>query len=117
MAADCDCRLERLSGSLAVVKACGELDVHTCPAFKKAVEAAGGRADAHLVVDLSEVTFMDSTALGVLAAEQRHRPERLHLVVQQEHLLRLFEVTGLIHVFALHASLDEALLRTGHLAA
>jgi anti-sigma B factor antagonist len=117
MSTDCACRSEYLSGSRALVTASGELDLHTCPQFKKAIDAAARREAAHLLVDLSEVTFMDSTALGVLAAEQRRRSEPLHLVVQERQLLRLFEVTGFNRVFAIHSSLEDALLRTGRLQA
>ena len=115
MATECACRSEYLSGSRALVSASGELDIHTCPQFQKAIAAAARRDAAHLLVDLSDVTFMDSTALGVLAAEQRRRAEPLHLVVRERQLLRLLEVTGFIYVFAVHSSLEEALLRTGRL--
>ena len=117
MSTDCACRSEYLSGSRALVTASGELDLHTCPQFQKAIDAAARREAAHLLVDLSDVTFMDSTALGVLAAEQRRRSEPLHLVVHERALLRLLEVTGFINVFAVHSSLEEALLRTGRLQA
>ena len=117
MATDCDCRSERLSGSRALVTAVGELDLHTCSQFKKALDAAGRRAVDHLVVDLSGVTFMDSTALGLLATEQRRRAEPLHLVVTERQLVRILEVTGYTRVFAIHATLEDALLETGRLQA
>ncbi len=117
MSTDCACRSEYLSGSRALVTASGELDIRTCPQFQKAIAAAARRDAEHLLVDLSDVTFMDSTALGVLAAEQRRRSEPLHLVVRERQLLRLLEVTGFILVFAVHSSLEEALLRTGRLQA
>ena len=117
MSTDCACRSDYLSGSRALVTASGELDIRTCPQFQKAIAAAARRDAEHLLVDLSAVTFMDSSALGVLAAEQRRRSEPLHLIVQERQLLRLLEVTGFIFVFAVHASLEEALLRTGRLQA
>ncbi len=41
---------------------------------------------------------MDSTALGMLAAEQRRRAEPLHLVAREPQLLRILEVTGYVQV-------------------
>ena len=117
MATDCDCRCERLSGSRVLVTAAGELDIYTCPQLKKALDAAGRVEAAQLLVDLTSVTFMDSTAIGLLAAEQRRRAEALHLVVTEPQLLRILEVTGYKRVFAIHPSLEDALLETGRLQA
>ena len=117
MSGDCACRCERLPGSRALVTAVGELDLHTCPQFKTALDAAARRAANHLLVDLSGVTAMDSTALGLLAAEQRRRAEPLRLVVTEPRLLRILEVTGYRRVFVIHPSLDDALLETGRLQA
>ncbi len=117
MATDCDCRYERLSGSRALVTAVGELDLNTCPQFRRALDAAARRAANYLLVDLSDVDFMDSTAIGLLAAEQRRRPEPLHLVVSEPQLLRILEVTGFTRVFIIHSSLDDALLETSRLHA
>ena len=117
MASQCDCRYERLSGSRQLVIVRGDLDVHSCPQFGKALGVAARSDAAHLLVDLSDVTFMDSSAVGILAAEQRRRPEPLHVVVKERQLLRVLEVTGYSRVFALHASLDAALLETGRLQA
>ena len=117
MATECDCRCVRLPGSRAVVTAVGELDSHTCPQFKKAVDAAGRAESAHIVVDLAAVTFMDSSALTVLLSEQRRRAEHIHLVVTEPQLLRILEVNGYTRVFAIHASLEDALRETGRLQA
>ena len=73
MPTDFACHCDHLSGSRALVTVAGELDLHSCSAFKRAIDAAARRAPVHLVLDLSAVSFMDSTALGVLAAEQRRR--------------------------------------------
>ena len=117
MATDCECRCEHLPGSRALVTAAGELDVYTCPQFKKALDAAGRGRSTHLLVDLAAVTFMDSSALTVLISEQRRRVEQIHLVVTEPQLLRILEVTGYTRVFAIHSSLEDALLETGRLQA
>jgi anti-sigma B factor antagonist len=107
------CHCDHLSGSRALVTASGELDLHTCAAFKKTIDAAARRAPVHLVFDFTAVTFMDSTALGILASEQRRRTEPLHVVVREPQLLRILRVTGYDQVFVIHATVEDALLDTG----
>jgi anti-sigma B factor antagonist len=69
-------------------------------------------ADAEgAVVDLSEVTYLDSSALAEILMLQRRRKhtgkDGLSVVVNQR-IRRLFEITGLQNVLLLAASLDEA---------
>ncbi len=104
-----NCQVRSLEGSCLLISAEGELDLHTCEEFRKTVDEARDAKPRHLVFDLSEVTYIDSTALGVLVVLQRQWKEPLHLVVRQRHQQRLLRVTGLDEVFAVHASLDEAL--------
>ena len=91
-----------------LVTAAGELDLHTCSEFQEVLAAARDRRPARLVVDLSEVTFIDSTALAVLVVVQRGMQRPLDVVVTRPHLRRILVVTGLDTVFALHRSVEEA---------
>jgi anti-anti-sigma regulatory factor len=75
-----------------------------------------GDADLHvapeLVLDLSEATFVDSMALGVLLGamkQLRARDGRLRLVVPQTELRRIFEITLLDRVLPLDATREDAL--------
>ena len=64
-----------------------------------------------IVVNLEEVEFIDSTGLGVLVGalkRMRARGGSLSLVCHQEGLLRVFTITGLVKVFAIYATVDEA---------
>ncbi len=102
----------RRSGDRTVVHVAGEIDVYTAPALREelAVQQEAGPAD--LVVDLTDVPFMDSTGLGVLVgALKRARTTGgdLRLVIDQEKVLKVFRITALTQVFDIHASLDEAL--------
>jgi anti-sigma B factor antagonist len=103
------CHTRSLEGSCTLVSVSGDLDLHTCERFRDVVDEAREAGPAHLVFDLSQVTYIDSTALGVLVVLQRQRREPLHLVVRQRHQQRLLRMTGLDEVFAVHASLDDAL--------
>ena len=102
------CHTRSLEGSCALVSVSGELDLHTCHEFKKAVDDMRLGKPAHLVFDLSDVTYIDSTALGILVVLQRQVTEPVHLVVHRQHQRKLLHLTGLDGVFAVHASLDEA---------
>ena len=66
----------------------------------------------HVLVDLSRVTFMDSTGLGVLVGmlkRLRNARGSLALVVTDYDIERLFELTGLDGSFKIFRTRDEAL--------
>lgn len=89
----------------------GELDLSSAPSLKWAladVQSAGRR---HVVVDLSGVSFIDSTALGVLVGAQRGLNAGMQLAIAcaDENVLRIFELTGLDGMFEIVPTLDEAL--------
>jgi anti-sigma B factor antagonist len=54
----------------SVVRVAGEVDIDTAPRLRTALDDAL-RSGAPVVLDLTEVTFMDSSGFGVLAAAQR----------------------------------------------
>ena len=89
----------------------GELDVATTPELRSRLEEAMDRSQGSLVVDLLDVTFIDSTALGVLIAvgkECESRGISLRLVITEQRILKVFEITGLSDVFAIHPTVDDA---------
>ena len=86
-----------------VVELTGELDAFVAPALRarldEAIDAAG---PGLVIVDLSQVTFLDSTALGTLVGALRRMRERggeLRVVLPPPPALRIFELTGLDAVF------------------
>jgi anti-sigma B factor antagonist len=90
----------------------GEVDLHVAPELRDRLTIAiDGGAD-YVVLDLSRVTFIDSMALGVLlAALKRLRPTggELRLVVPDNDLRRIFEITLLDQAFTLNTTRQEAL--------
>ena len=103
---------ERLDGDFGVVAVAGEVDIFTAPQFKECLVELLDSGVRHLVVDLSDVTFIDSTALGVLIGGVR----RVHgaggamtLVVTSRPVERVLSVTGLDRVFSMHATRAEAI--------
>jgi anti-sigma B factor antagonist len=95
-----------------VVSVGGELDLRVAPAFREAVERVIDKGARRLLVDLSEVTFIDSTSIGVLVgALKRLRASggSLELICTEKNVLRTLEVSGLDQEFRIHSSRDEAL--------
>lgn len=98
-------------GQVTVVTVGGEIDVYTAPVLRDALDQQIADGRIHLVVDLEDVSFMDSTGLGVLVGRlKRVRNERgtLRVVCTQERVLKIFKITGLDKVFAIHTSAEEA---------
>ena len=108
-----DITTEEAGAGVAVVALAGEIDLYTCPEFKQELLRVIADGASLVVVDLTGTTFIDSTALGVLVqAVQRLRETdggRFGLVVTDENIRRIFEMTGLERVFPIYGSRDEAL--------
>jgi anti-sigma B factor antagonist len=96
----------------AVVSVTGEIDVATAPELRTQLVDLVGEGRTKLIVDLQAVDFLDSTGLGVLVStvkRARSGGGDLTLVCTHPHLLKVFEITGLTKVFAIHDTLDAAL--------
>ena len=95
-----------------VVEVRGEVDVYTAPELRERLLEIINEGDARrVIVDLRPVDFMDSTGLGVLVgALKRVRMSGgdLSLVCDSETLLKIFRITGLDRVFALHGTVEAA---------
>jgi anti-sigma B factor antagonist len=108
-----------LNESTYLVSVAGEADLHTAPELKEALGAAIDAGAVDVVVDLTETTFVDSSALGVLiGALRRLTPQggQLSLVVADTNLRRIFEITRLDRVFDIHETRAVALERAGILS-
>ena len=98
-------------GDRVVVHVEGELDVYTVAPLRRELAAAVDAA-ADVTVDLSQVTFLDSTALGALISARKKvlaQGGRMELVIARESVLKVFRITALTQVFTIHPSLDAAL--------
>jgi anti-sigma B factor antagonist len=95
-----------------VVSVRGEVDVYSAPTLRKCLQESMDEQYNDLIVDLTDIAFIDSTGLGVLVAGQNRAGElggKLSVVCSQERVLKLFRITGLDEVFAIHPTRDEAL--------
>ncbi|WP_187368984.1 STAS domain-containing protein [Baekduia soli] len=84
------------AGGATVLAVAGEVDLVSAPELAAAIAAAGG---GPVVVDLSEVVFMDSSGLNViLQATRSARAEGWSFAVApqlSEPVARLFELTAM----------------------
>ena len=105
----------RTEGDRTVVSVGGEIDVYTAPKLREQLVDLVNAGQYHLVVDMEDVEFLDSTGLGVLVGglkRVRSHDGTLRLVCAQEKILKVFRITGLTKVFPIHATLVEALADT-----
>lgn len=95
-----------------VVDVAGEIDVYTAPTLREKLTTLVDAGSTDLVVDLTQVRFMDSTGLGLLVGvlkRVRGLDGRLQLVIDSERLMKVFRITALTQVFTIRETLDEAL--------
>ena len=100
---------ERNGSTVLAVR--GEVDVYTAPRLREKLVELVSEGRYNLVVDLEAVDFLDSTGLGVLVGglkRLRSHDGDLSLVCTQHRILKVFEITGLTKVFAIHDSVDAA---------
>jgi len=86
----------------AVVTVRGEIDVASAPQLRSHLHELCSDDVTTISVDLREVTFLDSSALGVLVGALRRCREsntEFRLIINSPRLLKIFEITGLTSVF------------------
>jgi anti-sigma B factor antagonist len=102
---------EGLDDDRHVVGVRGEIDLFTAPELKQKLTDAIEGGKSRIVVDLTETTFLDSTALGVLIGavkRLRSRDGALVIVNVDQNIAKTFEITGLDQIFTIVGARDEA---------
>lgn len=104
------------AGGCAVVTVVGELDLHTAPRLREALLPLAEEAGASVVVDLTEVPFLDSSGLTVFVVALKRLREQggsLRLVAPSPRVVKVFAITGLDAAIPIHADLAAALADSG----
>ena len=97
---------------IPVVVLRGEIDLHTCPELRTTLQNLMEGGKHEIVLNLGEVPYLDSAALGVLVDAVRKARDNnggLYLVHVTPFVLRAFEITRLIKIFQVHGTVEEAL--------
>jgi anti-sigma B factor antagonist len=101
-----------LDATTHVVELGGEVDLYTAPRFEARVAEIIDAGKTHLVVDLRQTTFFDSTALSALIGGLRRVQAAggsMAVACPAGHVLQVLDITGLKRLIPIYATRDEAL--------
>jgi anti-sigma B factor antagonist len=100
----------RYSDQFVVVTPHGDIDVATAPLLRAALHEVVWTGTSPIVVDLGDVPFLDSSALGVLVGARGRSPHThtVHLVTTRPFVLSLLAIAGLDQLLCVHSSLELA---------
>ncbi len=101
---------EPVDDTTHVIAVTGEIDLFTAPEFKARISEPIDAGRTRIVVDLSAVTFIDSSSLGVLIGAHKRLKLRgggLVIVCDDRAIVNTFKITGLDGVFEIVASRDD----------
>ena len=82
---------------LVVVKLRGELDAYLAPEVRERVVEVLGSGASWLLMDLTEVEYIDSVGLGIIVGAAKRANERggdLSVACSRVNVLRVFEISG-----------------------
>ena len=98
-------------GSACLVRLAGELDLYNASTVREALNGASAGSPERVVVDLAQVEFIDSTALGVLIEARTKLANRQAFLLAAPGLetRRALQISGLDRHFTVHESVQEAL--------
>lgn len=102
--------VERDDGAV-IVRLVGELDLYNAPDLKASLLEVLSEQPRRLVIDLGEVAFVDSTALGVLIEARTKLADRQSFLLAapgvETH--RALQISGLDQHLSVHPSVEAAL--------
>jgi len=97
-------------GATTLVRLGGELDLYNANEVREALAQVLAEGPSRVVIDMSEVEFVDSTALGVLIEARSKLPhDALRLAAPQLETRRTLQVSGLDRHLPVHDTVDGAL--------
>jgi len=107
---------ERFAPAGLVLEVRGELDVETTPALRAQLSAALDSGVRRVVIDLTELDFLDSIAVAALLQIRLRLADHGHLAVvvaPGSYARMVFEIAGLPRSLSVVATRDEALAAVG----
>lgn len=105
--------IERRTGEAVVLDLRGRLDFRVSGAFIGALEKVEEAGDQHLILNLKEVSYVDSAALGLLHfAHKKFRPARGKVTIlhPQPHIRKVLELANIPSIIPICTAEEEALL-------
>ena len=101
---------EARSGGTTILKIVGRVDSSVSKSLEQHVQDVVSR-DEHIVVDLAGMTYVSSAGLRsfiMLAKHARARNKTIALVAMQDEVVEIFEISGLLELFSIHPTVDDA---------
>jgi anti-sigma B factor antagonist len=108
--------LTYLSQKVALASISGRFDAHQVPRIQKDVDAALANGATTIILDLTDVNFVDSSALAVMVRAMKHCRERngeLILYGVRQPVRIIFELTRMDKAFRIFESAPEARAAAG----
>ena len=99
-------------GDCAVLRITGDLDAYTAPFLRDRMRDLTAVGVRHVIADLRQVDFLDSTGLGVLVGGLKRFREHggsLAPVATKSSILKIFQITGLTGVLPPRSSVADAI--------
>jgi len=103
---------KKLSEKVHSVEVHGEIDVYTSSKVKEKIGELIEKGIYILIINLEEVRYIDSTGLGVLIGALKKVKEHdgnIGLICTNPQIRKIFNITGLVKIFGLYKSEEEAL--------
>ena len=104
----------KVIGGVTIAKLCGtRLDASQSVRFKEGLRAISEDGAAHIVLDLNDVQFLDSSGLGavVTVMKQMGRNKTLELAGLTPPVAKVFALTRMDKIFAIYPSVEGALVQ------
>jgi len=102
-----------IHGRIIAVAIQGELDHHQAERLRTQIDAAYEKSPCrHMVLNMESINFMDSSGIGMIIGRYKNtekRGGRLILAGMNEHISKLFEISGLAKIVTRAANVQEAL--------
>lgn len=107
-----DIEIKKLKDVL-LVRLCGELDHHTAEGVRQRIDQElQQELYPHVVLNLAELSFMDSSGLGVILGRYKQINERggtLAVCSVNDSVRKLFELSGMFKIISAYEREEEAL--------
>jgi anti-sigma B factor antagonist len=101
-----------LSGGVHLVVVSGEMDIATSPELVSSLSSLRGPAPYHVLVDLSRLSFIDSTGIKALVSSAKNAASQggsLVVVAPTANIQRVFDIVQLSELLAIVPTLDAAI--------
>jgi stage II sporulation protein AA (anti-sigma F factor antagonist) len=103
----------KITGNVLICCVKGELDHHTADEFRNYIDYnLDNNPVKHLIIDVSELSFMDSSGIGVLLGRYKKvngLGGKMAVVNENKQISRIFEVSGIYDIISAYSSVQQAL--------